>query len=502
MSGYLKIVDAKGNRIPKPRASAYEAAGSGRRLSTWGVSSAGPDASHFGSLGTLRARSRQLTRNDPFASGGLDTLESNFVGTGITPRWQLDDAGLKKEIQELWADWVNEADADGICSFYGLQGLVARSIIEGGELFGRFRPRRLSDGLCVPLQIQLLEPDHLDEAFTTTAHNGNQIRMGIEFNRIGRRVAYHFFKEHPGEQFLIDSNSLGRVRVPFSQVIHVFRPLRAGQKRGRPWLASVIVAIHELGQYDDAETVRKKGAAMFGGFITRPGGDDIAPGGAMGEEKEDASDADLDVVAMEPGTYPALPPGWKVDFSNPVDVGGGYEAFTKRQDRRIARGFGGLTYEKYTGDLADVNYSSIRAGNLEFQRLCLMIIQNVIAFQFCRQTANYWLDQAVLSGALNIPDYTTNRRKYQRIKWCHDGWKWVDPEKDIKAEKMSIRSGLKSRAEVIAESGRDVEEVDAEIAEDKKRADDLGLVLDTDPSKTDNKGTSTETEKGEGEDED
>jgi lambda family phage portal protein len=430
----------------------------------------------------------------------MDTQEANLVGTGISPRWQIEDSGLKRDIQELWADWINEADADGACNFYGMQALVARELIESGEVFGRFRSRRKSDGLSVPLQLQLLEPDHLDESHTTKHENGNEIRMGIEFNKMGRRVAYHFFREHPGEINQLGVNSLDRVRVPASQVIHTYRPLRAGQKRGRPWLASVIVPIYELHQYDDAELVRKKVAAMFGGFITVPLEDETSSTKALGEESEE--DFASKVVAMEPGTFPVLPRGGDVKFAEPADVGGNYAAFTKRQDRRVARGFGGLTYEKYTGDLEGVNYSSIRAGNLEYQRFCKMIIQNVLAFQFCRPVAINWLNQAVLSGALRIPDYTDNPRKYHRIAWCHDGWPWVDPEKEEIAARKSVRSGFRSRAEIIAENGRDVEQVDSEIAQDNERADSLKLVYDSDPRKTDGKGGFQSAEKkGEGTDE-
>jgi len=471
-AGYLKIVDHNGQPI-RAHAS-YEAAQFGRRLSTWGTSSAGPDTSLFGSLSTLRSRSRELVRNDPLAGGGMDTLVANLIGTGITPRWLLDDAVLKKLIQELWADWVSEADADGVCDFYGLQALAARAIIEAGEVLIRFRPRRPETGLSVPLQLQLIEADHLDATYNTMAPNGNEIRMGIEFDKQGKRQAYWLFKEHPGEAFLTWGNTAERVRVPAREILHCYRPLRPGQKRGAPWLASVIIAQHEINEFDDAEIVRKKGAAMFGGFITESETErtDFPPiGRPRGPDAEGR-----EIIALEPGTFPVLPPGMDVQFSTPADVGGGYEAFTKRQDRRVARGFGCMTYEKYTGDLTDVNYSSIRAGNLEFQRVCKMIIGNVIVFQLCRPILGRWMDQAILSRALSIPDYMENRRKYFRVKWDIDGWEWVDPEKDVKAERDAVRSGFKSRSQVVGERGHDSEAVDSEIAGDNKRADDLGNI--------------------------
>jgi lambda family phage portal protein len=475
------LLDAYGNKIPMRASSSsggFNGASYTRRLGTWGTSSLGPNSVLYSNLNTLRARSRELARNDPTVSGGIDTLVANLIGNGITPRWQLEDSDLKAQIQKLWAQWALEADFDQICDFYGLQTLACRCMVESGEVLIRIIPQR-PGALSVPLQLQVIEPDHLDESFNTVANNGNDIRMGIEFDKAGRRVAYHLFKEHPGEFFLSDDTTT-RIRVPADQILHIYRPLRPGQKRGRPWLSSVITVLYELGKYLDAEQVRKAGAAMFGGFISTPVAESDSVPNILGVG-EDGETGQPDLIALEPGTYPTLPPGYDVKFSEPAEVGGSFEPFVKSCERRIARGFGGLTYEKLTGDLSGVNYSSIRAGNLEFQRLCLQIINNVLAFQLCQPVAQNWLNQAVLSGAIRIPDYSTNKRQYHNIKWCPDGWPWVDPEKDLKAENLAIRNGLKSRTESVAERGRDVEAVDAEIAADNQRADDLGLKYDSDP---------------------
>ena len=487
---YLSIVDASGRHIPKKviaSSAAYEGAASGRRMSTWGMSTAGPSASIYSSLNSLRARSRELTRNDPLIDGGLDTLVSNIVGSGISPRWLIDDVELKRIIQALWSDWVPESDFDERSDFYGQEALACRSIIEAGEVFVRLRPRRYSDGLSVPLQIQVLEPDFVDETYNTIAPNGNEIRFGIEINKEGKRVAYWMFREHPGEAFLTSLYQYERVRVPASQVLHIFKPLRPGQMRGRPWMASLIVLMHELNQFDDAELVRKKTAALFGGFLVKPPDEEDDAPSPLGPRGDDDEDGNA-VIDLQPGTFPELPIGYDVRFSEPADVGGNYEAFTKRQERRAARGFGGMTYEKFTGNLEGVNYSSIRAGNLEFQRQCKQFIYQVMAHQFCRPIVSPWLEQAVLSGALNLSDYLKNRRKYTRVRWTIDGWPWVDPEKDLKAAKGLIRSGMSTRTIENAERGYDSEDIDAENASDNQRADQYGLVYDSDGRQTDGTG--------------
>lgn len=489
MARALRIVDHNGRPITMSSAD-YEGAMTGRRMGSWGLQSSGPNTTLFSSLGNLRARSRELVRNDPQIDGGLDTLVSNLVGSGITPRWQISDPDVKAAIQQLWNDWVHDSDADGLLDFYGQQALVARSVIESGEIFVRFRPRYMNDPYPVPLQLQLLESDHVDSTYNTVAPNGNEIRMGIEFNKIGQRTAYWMFQDHPGEQFITQQNYGERKRIPASQVLHVFKPLRPGQQRGRPWASSIIALAHEVNDYDDAEVVRKKSAAMFGGFITKPPEDEDAPS-PIGKYASDDSEGNT-VVALEPGTFPELPPGYEVNFSQPADVGGNYETFVKRQDRRVARGFGGLTYEKLTGDLADINYSSIRAGNLEFQRQCKQFIFNVLAHQLCRPVSKYWLNQAFLASALDLPDYLKTPRKYWNIKWTIDGWPWVDPEKELKGSKGLVRAGFSSRSKEVGERGEDAEEIDRENQADNQRADNLGLVYDSDGRKTDAAGKEKE----------
>ena len=264
------------------------------------------------------------------------------------------------------------------------------------------------------------------------------------------------------------------VRVPAEEVIHLFRPLRPGQIRGEPWLTRALVKLNELDQYDDAELVRKKTAAMFAGFITRLSPEDSL----MGEGLPDTSGVAL--AGLEPGTLQILEPGEDVKFSAPADVGSSYAEFMRQQFRAVAAAMG-ITYEMLTGDLTQVNYSSIRAGMLEFRRRCEAIQHGVIVHQLCRPVLRAFLDQAVLEGALHLPGYAQERRAYLAAKWIPQGWQWVDPQKEFNAMKLAIRAGLTSRSEAISAYGYDAEDVDREIAADNARADALGLVFDSDP---------------------
>jgi capsid protein len=111
---------------------------------------------------------------------------------------------------------------------------------------------------------------------------------------------------------------------------------------------------------------------------------------------------------------------------------------------------------------------------------CEALQHGVIVHQLCRPIWNAWMDQAVLEGKLPVLNYRERRREAQSAKWIPQGWKWVDPQKEFNAMKLAIRAGLMSRAEAISGNGYDAEDVDREIAADNQRADELGLVFDSD----------------------
>ena len=98
-----------------------------------------------------------------------------------------------------------------------------------------------------------------------------------------------------------------------------------------------------------------------------------------------------------------------------------------------------------------------------------------MVYQLCRAVWTRWMDMAVLAGAIDLPGYATDRRAYLACDWLPTKWDWIDPAKDAAAEILQIEAGLKSRTQAIAERGYDAEQVDREIAAERKREAELGL---------------------------
>ena len=473
-----------------------EAGRMGRRLGSWI-----PSRVHVNTLinqsgpNTL-ARARYLARNNGYAFSAVECFASNLVGAGIKPSWKsplpvpeieedgADDAAKaasdqKKSVHELWARWVTEADAEGITNLYGLQKRVARELFIAGEVFVRLRPRYIADGLSIPLQLELLPSEQLPLWLTMPLSNGNWIRQGIEFDRIGRRVAYHFWRVNPGDITLAPKFG-ERVRVPANQILHVFDPLEAGQIRGLSRLTPAVVTLWMLDLYDDAELERKKTAALFSVFITRPDPDgeffdeekkkQTAPGGAA------ANDDGAAAVKLEPGSAHVLLPGEAVTTASPADSGQSYEPFQYRTLTRVCAALG-LPYAGVTGDMVKANYGNQRAAMIEARRRGEAVQKGVIIVQFCLPVFRAFMDYAHIGGALNFDGYADNPRGYLQMDWIPPRWMWIDPLKDRQAEILAVDAGFKARSQVIEEEGGDAAEVDQRIAEDAARAARLGIQL-------------------------
>lgn len=459
----------------------HESAAQTRRTIGWRAPTTFPN-DILGNLTTLRDRSRAAIRNDGYAKRIINTLVSNMIGTGVKPLSKATNAAFRKALQALWLQWTDFSDADGLLDFYGQQAQAARSWLSGGEAFIRIRPRLAEDGLPVPMQIQVLEPELCPHAYNSIVPGG-RIRAGIEFNGIGKRVAYWFYPSRPGDLQDLDTSLLKR--VPAESVIHLYDPLRPGQLRGLPHLTQALITLHELDKMDDAVLLRHELANLFVGFVTRtPSTADPVIDPLTGLTQQTDADG-TPMVPLAPGIFQELAPGEDVKFSAPPTADNGYADFMKQQLRRVAAATD-VPYEVITGDLSTVNDRSVRVILHEFRRQLLAWQHEIIAFQLCRRVWSAFMDRVFLSGALPIPaDYLTNPEPYAAVKWIPQGWPYINPVQDVQAQKDAIRDGFTSRSAVVSQQGEDSEAIDAEQAADNERADALDLSYDSDGRKAD-----------------
>lgn len=457
-------------------AADYEAAASTRRTTGWNAPQTTSNSAVLGTLATLRDRSRNAVRNGGYAGGIVEKLAANIVGTGIKPLSQAQDPEFRKAVQALWLRWTDESDADGQLDFYGQQMQAARGWLEAGEMFGRLRQRLPSDGLSVPLQVQLLEAEFCPHDYNLWSPKA-PVRAGIEFNGIGKRTGYYFYASRPE----LDDMDVSQLRrVPADSVVHLYDPIRAGQLRGIPHLTRALIKLHELDKYDDATLLRQQLSNLFVAFIKRPPitGDAAAFHPMTGEAPETSVD-DKPMVSLEPGIVQELDEGEDITWSNPPGANG-YVEFMRAQLYAVSASTG-VPYEVLTGDMSQCNDRTVRVILNEFRSRIGSWQHQIIAFKFCRPVWNAWLDRVFLSGALPIQaSYLDDPAPWQAVKWMAPRVPYIQPVQDVDAQKARVRAGLASRSSVVSEDGEDAEAIDLEQAMDNARADELGLRYDSD----------------------
>lgn len=456
---------------------AFDAAGQGRRLLMFRPPNHGPNANAQGAS-TVLARVRHLVRNNPWAGTSVERSVSNGVGCGIQAKPVWGTKAQKAEQKRLWNKSVKVMDADGVLDLYGIQALAWREWREAGEVFARIRSRLPEDGLPVPMQVQLIESEQCPRDMVRRASNGNSIEQGIEFDRIRRRVAYWMHPRHPGDaQFNGNYESNEPVRIPAEQILHLYRPSRAGEIRGTSSLAAGAISLYNLDKLSDNLLELQSLGALFSGFFTRKTetGDDAVAGDIVNGVDDDGTP----LAGLEPGTMQELPAGMDVKFSTPPTPGDTYADFMRGGLMAFASR-AGIPYEILTGDIRDISDRALRLILNEFRRLVEMDQWLYMIPQLCSGIRNAWFDAGVLSGALSIPGYGDIRDDVVETIWVPQGFPYSHPVQDVDADIKAIRAGLESRAAVVMSNGEDIEEVDEQQVEDNARADALGLAYDSD----------------------
>lgn len=451
----------------------YEAASTGRRTQGWRRSSGDANAVIGGALGRLREHARDLVRNNGHAESAIATIADHVVGWGITAKPRL----RSKRAADVWKAWAEstDCDADGRENFYGLQHLAVRTMVEAGEVLIRRRLRRPEDGLALPMQLQVIEPDYIDTFKTEiTTQSGGRIVKGIEFDRLGRRVAYWLFRDHPGSEFVTSSQSY---RVPAEGIVHMFRRDRPGQVRGATWYAPVILKMKDFDEFDDATLMKQKIAACLAVITTDSDGGGMTMG-MPGPPGAEPAQPEWDM--LEPGVVMNAPAGRDVEVIQPPQARD-YPDYCRVTLRTIAAGLG-VTYEDLTGDYAGLPYSAARMSRQRhWSRVQAWRWKTVIP-QICDPVWRWVMEVAAVANLVAEKDITA------RAAWTAPPAPLLDPDKEGKAFTMNVRSGLQSLSEALRERGYDPDEVFAEIASDNKRLDKLKLILDTDPRNTTQQG--------------
>lgn len=440
----------------------FDGAGVHRLLLDWIAQTRSADEEVRGDIRMLRARARELGRNNSYVKRYFRLLVTNVVGPmGIKLQAQVwagdqPDTKTNAAIEAAWNAWANApVTVDGRLTLRRFEKLIIKTVACDGEAFVRLW--RGFEGNAHGLALQAIDADLIDETFNRSRRGTqNEIRMGVEIDVIGRPVGYWVWNA-VGTDLVRE-----RYFVPAAEMLHLYDPERVNQTRGVTWVHSVMVPAHMLNAYEESEAVAARiGASKMGLFEKRA--DSLA--GDLAASSKPAT------MEANPGTFEIVPDGYEFKAWEPDHPTAQFPAFIKQMLRKIASGFS-VFYNVLANDAEGVSYSTMRSFAL-VERDDWRSIQQDFIDMWRRPLYAAWLGMALLTGSLTLPSRDPSR--YLAVRHRPRGWQWIDPEKEARAAVISIQNGLGTRTGFLAEKGEDIEDVFAELAREQALAEEYGI---------------------------
>lgn len=387
------------------------------------------------------------------------------------------DVYANQLIEARWREWQRAefCDVRGRRDYNALRFLRLWSAARDGDFFIRTiqDPKANRFGFS----LQLVNAEWCDYFFNTTLANGNEVRMGIEYQRttwgIEKPVAFYFIRRQPNDwQFSIPgafnfSSGALHDRVEADEIIHYARYDDADSTRPAPWGASTIPKARQLDQYELSEVTAARAAACKTGWLYS----DMNPDGGIAGNP-DPMNIKTDSIRVEAGGLYGLPWGVKIQESDPKHPTGNFDNFRKGMLRSWCAGMPGANYNIIANDAEGVSYSTGRIFSLDDRELWKLIQRFDIEVAE-RPIFEKWLNMSLVTGAIPLP--AAKFTKFNKPFFQGRRWTWVDPIKDAKADLQQLLLGITSRSRLCDENGADFDDILFELAEEEMLIDELGL---------------------------
>lgn len=442
----------------------YDAASHGRRGRGIKRPQTDADAENGPAIARLRATGYEMFRNNKYVNSAVRHMVADMIGDGIAPQFAHPEKAVAQKAQDHWTRWA-ESKVDGEDDFYGYQKIAAQTTIIGGEALTVWK-----DENGAPYsRLMGLEGDYLDQSKLEENADGSRIVQGVAFDRFFNRTAYWLFDKHPGSYTLLSSYKSSAVAAQY--IDHLYDRQRFGQTRGVSWLASVALDLNDIGDIEDAVRMQQKVQACLGLILVPGNGEGTSPLSTTGQPTRDPIKAGRLEESVSPGMIYRAQQGDDVKTINPSQSGGAVE-FIRQQ---LAAASATLApYHRMTGDVSQANYSSLRAAMLGQWALLDDWQQNIIIPRLVKPAVQrrMWL-ASIEAADPRLMDCT--------VTYALPVRRFVDPIKDLMAELIEIRSGIKTLSRSLAERGLNTEEHLQAIKQVNDQIDSLGLALDSDP---------------------
>lgn len=489
----------------------------------WSPRMRSADSEMLPSKPLIDMRARDMVRNDAYLRGGQNLHKDNIVGAyfmlNARPAtrvifgkyddvWEQEFQQEVEELFDLWSDSPRHlCDASRTSDFTGLVRMVAAVSLLAGESLTT--SEWIDDGTDnFKTSLQMVDLDRLsnDPNMPFTPY----LRGGILFDQWGAPQLYTIRNGHPNDYpwFPVgDPLTWAHVsaRNPWGrqQVIHLYEKDRPGQTRGMTELASSLKEMRMTHKFRDVQLQRAVLQSLYAAVITSDldtqtvfsqigqGGNDITDAfeevaagylGAVGAYAGKNGRLKLDGVRI-----PHLYPGSKLELLSSGDTSPSNDLFETHLLRYIAASLG-VSYEQFSRDYTNTNYSSARAAIAETEKY-MNSRKKMFADRFANAAYSLWLEEAIMSDRLTtFPKskagmlYTNGVHNVRMEAICKAEWigasrGQVDELKETQAAIMRINSGLGTLEGELSRLGKDWRRNLRQIQREKQMQASLGLTF-------------------------
>lgn len=473
--------------------------GAGSNNSVWGrgrhLRDLPPDALLALEGPTLRERARFLYRNWSSARAGVNALVDLAISTGIDVQPDTGSERVDRRLHDIWLDWAADCGTDGQ-PLWELERQLFRSEVLEGD--GFWQIVWLADtSRALPIALHPLSREQLSDLPVRAIPTGHRFASGVEYDRLGRTIGYHFADDDPrlgpqSSSALLGAAALGLagqtpgltaalgtglsgsaltrpgVFVPAEQIIHCYEPLHPGQHLGEPWLASVINTMHQEAELVRTELASAKAssAAAFA-IVTK-----AVDGWGLGEAAAAPGEPDSAPTDGRGNTDFQISPGGTFRLDPDEDVKVLSHTRPAQQIapfRQMLRGDLAAALRIRQADLdknySNANYNSLRAAQLDLRRQIEPVQGRIAAQSVCRLWSSM-LPVLTVAAGLRLPQERRALRRWQRAHPAPDGFPFVNPVQDIQGAMLAIRSGMSTWRIECGSRGRDDREIHRQLRQE------------------------------------
>jgi len=493
---------------------AYDAANLyGQEMSAWLPWLRSPDTEIDFTRDRVVARTRDLVRNDGWATGAVGRTLDNTIGAELRLRAMPDHLALSRVAPAMDATWADEFaaaaeaewrlwahDLGGACdtartlTFPRMARLALRHALIDGEALAvlGWEPERVGAGAHYATSVQVVDPDRLSnpDEMVDTEHR----RGGVEIDEAGAPLGYWIRRAHQNDWYDA-AESMVWDFAPRTTLwgrpvtVHYFDPDRAGQHRGVGVLVPVLARLKMLGRYDAVELQQAVLQTVFGTFVESPyDADQVRMAMESPEDQRELSyyqalrDAFHQQRQLMLGgvRIPTLAPGEKIAAVSPQHPARNFTDFEHAMLRNVAAAIG-VSAEQVTQDWSRTNYSSARAAMLDAWKT-LGRIRGNFTQGWCTPIYAAFLEEAIDRGRVPLPadapPFEEWRTAYARCRWLGVGRGWIDPVKERQGAVLGLDAGFSTLdAECSEMSGTDWREMLHQRAREVALMKSLGLKL-------------------------